>query len=330
MRCLARLVIAAAVTGSLVASLAGAADDTGEIARRSFAVSGRAALTVDSDLGAIEVVTADAPSIVVVVAYDGRDVSRRALDRFLEQFKVDFEQRGDSVTVTGRRPKGTGGLFTWHENPHVTFRITLPKRADVDLATGGGSISVDGLDGKARVRTSGGSLSIGRVTGPVWGRTSGGSIALTASNGDADLETSGGGIRIGDVGGNVRADTSGGSIEIERAAGTVTAHTSGGSIHVEASTGAVDATTSGGSVEASITGQPKGDCRLSTSGGSVTVRLAATVAVEIDARGNRVKCDLPVTVSGAIERGRLKGTINGGGPLLELHTSGGTIRIEKL
>jgi DUF4097 and DUF4098 domain-containing protein YvlB len=43
-----------------------------------------------------------------------------------------------------------------------------------------------------------------------------------------------------------------------------------------------------------------------------------------------VSCELPVTVSGKLRDGELKGAINGGGQPLELRTSAGSIQIKKL
>jgi len=71
--------------------------------------------------------------------------------------------------------------------------------------------------------------------------------------------------------------------------------------------------------------------RLETSGGAVTARIAANAAFELDAEtsGGGVSSDLPVTVIGKTEPDRLKGAVNGGGKLVRLHTSGGSIRVEK-
>ena len=39
--------------------------------------------------------------------------------------------------------------------------------------------------------------------------------------------------------------------------------------------------------------------------------------------------DLPVTVNGSIERSSIRGKLNGGGPLLEITTGDGSIRVSK-
>ena len=98
--------------------------------------------------------------------------------------------------------------------------------------------------------------------------------------------------------------------------------------------GSIEAGTSGGSVAAAISRQPSGDCRLYTSGGGITVSLAEKVAVDVDAKtsGGRVVTDLPVTttVKGEQKNNHLQGKINGGGPALQLQTSGGSIHLRKL
>ena len=58
-------------------------------------------------------------------------------------------------------------------------------------------------------------------------------------------------------------------------------------------------------------------------------RLDPAVALEIDASssGGAVDCDLPLTVRGKIGRDDIHGTLNGGGALLKLRSSGGGIEI---
>ena len=133
--------------------------------------------------------------------------------------------------------------------------------------------------------------------------------------------------------GAVEAVTSGGSIRIDRTVGSVNAKTSGGGITVEEVMGNINAKTSGGSIKTYISRQPEGDCSLETSGGNVTVYLIEGIAVDVDARtsGGHVSTDVPITVvvQGKINRNRLQGAINGGGPLLKLRTAGGSIHLRK-
>ena len=57
------------------------------------------------------------------------------------------------------------------------------------------------------------------------------------------------------------------------------------------------------------------------------------IAIDVDAEtsGGQVSTDFAVAsvIQGKVPKNRLKGSINGGGPLLKLHTSAGSIRLQK-
>lgn len=305
-------------------------EGTDDVMDRTFEVSRGGQLTVDSDLGSIEVRTAgdNRVDVHIVRSANTRDSARAA--EILKDVDIQMNQSGNTVNVRARLPNG--GWWNRHRHVRLQFLITVPREFNVDLRTAGGRITVTDLDGKATARTSGGALHFGQIDGPVFGRTSGGGIELRGCTGHADVETSGGGIEIGDVDGDVTASTSGGPIRIERARGRVKAETSGGGINVNEVQGSLDASTSGGGITATITEQPQGDCHLETSGGSIDVHLAENIGVELDAKtsGGRVRTDFPVTGPAEREKNSLRAPINGGGPVLLLRTSGGGIGVSRL
>ena len=160
--------------------------------------------------------------------------------------------------------------------------------------------------------------------------TSGGSIHLRDIKGKSRVETSGGGIEAMNLEGSLNAETSGGSIALERVSGDIHAHSSGGGIHIREAGGRVDADTSGGSIEASFSrGNARGGT-LESSGGGITVSVDPSVSLAIDAHGNSVSSDLPLTVQGEFSRGSLRGTLGRGGENLRLRTSGGSVKIQAL
>lgn len=269
--------------------------------QRSFDVADGGLLTIDTDPGKIDVRT------------DGRDVRIEVLrdGARADEFEVNFEQSGDDVMVTGEWPED---LRSWRSRrkARIEYRVTVPPNFNLDLNTNGGSIRVDDLGGSLRARTSGGSIQMGVVAGEVDANTSGGSIKLDGGGAAARLNTSGGSIRVGKVGGDLYA------------------YTSGGSIRIDGVNGNVEARTSGGSVEATLLQQPTSDCKLSTSGGTVTLILADEFALDIDAStgGGRVRSDWAIDGKKTAKR-RLRGSINGGGPLMRLSSSGGGVRIRR-
>lgn len=284
---------------------------------RSFSVSPGGLLSVETDLGTVDIQTGDKNNVEVEVLLTADTRDEDKAKEIFDRFQLDFEQEGDDVFITGDLSKEKKGWNFWggeRNKLKVAFVVTVPHEFDVTVKTSGGSISVADLKGDVRVKTSGGSLDFDNIEGPVSAKTSGGSISLNSCAGSADVRTSGGSINIG------------------RVAGEVVAHTSGGSINVEEVMGTIDASTSGGSVNARITKQPEDDCRLVTSGGSVTVYLDPNMDFDLDARtsAGHVETDFPLKVKGRISKSSLQATINDGGPELYLRTSGGNINLHEL
>jgi len=297
-----------------------------ESLEHTFRASAGGELAIRSDRGSIEVTPGEDGEVHIEIVPGG---SLKDVADIEDEFDIRFDRSGNRVSldIASRRDEGVFRWFRW-DRARIHIRVRVPSRFSAELNTAGGSIAVDGLQGKIQARTSGGSLSFGRIEGPIHARTSGGSIRLLESAGDADLKTSGGRIRLEGVNGNVVARTSGGPIIVEGALGSVVASTSGGNIRVDGAMGPIEARTSGGSVTASIHGQPEGDCYLKTSGGSVTVHLAPDLGFRIDAKtsAGRVRSDLALR-DATQTRSRLQGVLNSGGPELRLRTSGGSIRI---
>ncbi len=280
---------------------------------KSFRVESGGKLLLDSDAGSIEVSSGGMDQVRVDVERELKGRSDQDADQELKQLRMDIRQEGNDVYIHARRPEDRFGP-NWGSRLRLRFVVLVPDKYNLDLRTGGGSITVNDLEGTVQARTLGGSLNFGHIKGSVNGETSGGAISLEGSTGPVAVKTSGGSIRIGRVNGPVKA------------------HTSGGGIKVEEVQGRIEATTLGGSVEATLTRQPEGDCELSTSGGSIHARLSRDLNLDLQAStsAGSVRTNLPVTVQGEISRNRLEAKMNQGGPTLRLHTLGGSISINAI
>jgi hypothetical protein len=309
----------------LSASLALAA--TEEQINETFSVSPGGNLVVDVHYGSITVESHEANEVVV-------DVWRKAKDEdLLSKNPVVIEQEGDTVTITAEY-EARKGLFKggWKKQIQARYTIHVPEQFNADLSTRGGPVSVTGLTGEVEAHSSGGGLKLKQLTGPVDAHTSGGAVEVTDCEGDMEVGTSGGGIRVSGGGGSLEAETSGGKIVVKEFNGDTEVETSGGGIILENVTGAVEGHTSGGGVTAILPGPELKEVSLSTSGGGVTVKVPEDAAFNLDARssGGGVGSDLPVTIVGNKSSSRLEGTVNGGGPLVRLRSSGGGIHVKKL
>ena len=146
-----------------------------------------------------------------------------------------------------------------------------------------------------------------------------------------ELDSGGGRVTVGDLAGPVRARTGGGELNLGRISGEVEASTGGGSVRIESVANTLRASTGGGSIRAVISGALRGDSEVQTSGGSINLTVDRTAAFTLDAVASGSNVDingLPITVAaGGPGRGQLAGRVNGGGPLLKLRSSNGSIEL---
>ena len=325
---------AVAVSMALFALAAlGARADLEDKITKSFTVRSGEQLVIELDRGSIEIKTADADTVEIEVARKAGGSQSKAA-KILKDHVVTTTQTDNRVEVKAEyQGAKSSGWFGKSLDLQVQCRVTVPRKFNLDLNTAGGSIKVSELTGTVQAHTSGGSMRFEKIEGPVSARTSGGSITVEAAKGEVDVKTSGGGLTLNNIEGDVDAQTSGGSIRAEKLTGKSVVRTSGGSIQVADVQGPIEARTSGGSIVANLRGQPAGDCTFKTSGGSVTVNLAENVAVNVDAHtsAGRVTTDFPVAavIQGEQKKNEVRGKINGGGPLLTAHTSGGSVRLQK-
>ena len=284
-------------------------------------------LMLNADFGSVTIDSWGQNKIHVTVAKSTDKYGENRAQELFDEYRVSYKKTGDGVEILGEFPE-----MIRHRHFRVHFEIKVPEEFNLDLATSGGSIAVGNLKGEIELKTSGGSIKLGNITGNVNARTSGGSMSLNGADGTVNLKTSGGSISIGETSGKIHAETSGGSIRLDGSGGDVYAHTSGGSLKLKNIKGNIDASTSGGSIRAELNEQISEDCRLKTSGGGIKVYLTPDMAADIEATtsGGRVKCEIPLTVQSLKKSNKIKGQINGGGPLLKLRTSGGGIKIYKL
>jgi hypothetical protein len=148
-----------------------------------------------------------------------------------------------------------------------------------------------------------------------------------------DLRSSDGHIRVDGTSGAAKLDSGDGHIEVHDFNGALRAHTSDGHMTIDGVFTDVDLRTGDGQVDFAARPGSKliSPWTIRTSDGRVEARLPQDLAAELYAHtgDGHITFDFPITVSGSIERSRIRGTLNGGGPQLEISTGDGSIRIAK-
>jgi len=228
----------------------------------------------------------------------------------------------------------------------------------VSAETGGGTISVGTVSGDLSLHTGGGGIEVQHASGKISAETGGGSIRIDSGGQGAVVETGGGSIELRQCAGVVKVSTGGGSVDLSDLGGPADIETGGGSIHLTSAKGHVHAETGGGGIE--LYGVPSahaetgaggitvkivntgGERRasdLETGVGDITVYIASDVAINVRAsvdmgNGHKITSDFPdihVNSEGDQWSKSLTadGSLNGGGPLLKVHTSSGNICIKR-
>ncbi len=288
-------------------------------------------LVVDVDFGSIDVAAGAADKVVIEAHRKVRASSEEKEKEFLAAAPITITAENGNVTVRARREKKAGILTSlWHGNIKTkgSYTLHVPANYNVNLNTAGGEISANGLTGTIKADTSGGDLKFTNLHGPINAETSGGRVDVESCEGAIDVETSGGSIRAMGGKGSLRAHTSGGMVAVGNFAGDANVETSGGRLKLENIGGKITGETSGGSITAVLASPVPGDVKLETSAGAIEVAAATNVALTVDAEtsAGEVMTTLPFTTTHSGHES-LKGTINGGGKLLRLRTSAGSILI---
>lgn len=325
--------LALAVAALVVAGTVHAADARSRVHRESFKAAPGGRLVIESDRGSIQVEGRDTGEVQVEVTARVTRGSDSKAAELLERHEVRLVQEGDTIRVEARVRDEKS--WNWRgPNLEVSIVATVPREFNLEGRTAGGSVHVANLKGSTAARTAGGSVRLENLEGAIQGRTSGGSVKGLHLKGEVELGTAGGGITVEGVSGkSLKAATAGGSIRVAGLTVPGELKTSGGSIEVESAGDALSASTSGGSISAAFTGVPTAEVVLKTSAGGVTVVLPPDSKFSLDAStsAGSVRSDFPVTVTGTSDRDRssLKGPVNGGGPVMKLRTSAGSISVRK-
>jgi DUF4097 and DUF4098 domain-containing protein YvlB len=273
---------------------------------KSFTVSGRANVRVETNDGSVRVTTGDNKQVEFRVEYRGYELGKN--------LHVDSKQDGDKVLLSARIMGHWG--FSWGNNSRsLHIEVRMPREADLEVHTDDGSVQADSINGTVSVYTGDGSVKANTLNGAIDLHTKDGSITVDSLKGDIRLRTGDGSIEARDLDGKVEADSGDGHIRI---VGRFDA------LSVKTGDGSVDTRVLNGSKMAS-------SWTIRTGDGSVDLVLPADFQANIEATtgDGHISLGIPVTVEGTFSKSEIRGKMNGGGQQLLIHTGDGSIRLSK-
>ena len=227
----------------------------------------------------------------------------------------------------------------------------------VQLRTGGGDIQLGKIGGTVQCFSGAGEVVIERAGGAINCTTAGGNMVVRDAGGSVALSNQmGGNIRVDKAAGDVRAHSAQGMIEVGQAGGAVFADTQGGfiqvgsargvqaesmagTVRVKNDTGPMNVAAMAGNILAELlNGARMQDSSLVAGTGDITVLIPSNLAVSVIARNStggtpRIVSDFPeirVTPSKFFQEPMVgQGSLNGGGPVLNLNVSSGVIYLRR-
>jgi len=117
----------AIATATLLAIAAATPSARAEDVTKSFTVSGRAIVRVDTNDGSVRVTSGDNKEVQFHVEYQGYELNRN--------LRVDTRQDGDRVELVARVTGHWG--FSWGgHNRNLHIEVRMPKSADLQVSTG--------------------------------------------------------------------------------------------------------------------------------------------------------------------------------------------------
>jgi len=273
---------------------------------KSFTVSGRANVRVETNDGSVRVTTGESKQVEFRVEYRGYELGKN--------LRVDAHQDGDKVEMTAR-VTGHWGFTFGHNSRGLHIEVRMPREADLQVETGDGAVQAESINGTVNVHTGDGS------------------VKAYSLNGTIDLHTNDGSITVENLKGNMRLRTGDGSIEARNLDGKVEADSGDGHIRIAGRFDALNVRTGDGSVDTRVLPGSKMETSwtIRTGDGSVDLVLPADFQTNIDAStgDGHISLGIPVTIEGTFKNSEMHGKMNGGGQPLTIHTGDGSIRLSK-
>jgi beta-lactamase regulating signal transducer with metallopeptidase domain len=139
----------------------------------------------------------------------------RLAGRNWKETRVRLERVGREVRLVADLDGSLTGTSTSH-----SFELWVPRSTDVEIASAGGGISIDNLNGEITGYSGGGGITIVSSSGSARMTTGGGDVRVSNSDLGGVVTTGGGSVLISDVTGGLRMSSGSGPVVTALPSGT--------------------------------------------------------------------------------------------------------------
>lgn len=220
---------------------------------------------------------------------------------------------------------GSVALTTWQEDKVEIKAVKTSRRSKEELA----KVEI-------RVEESAGGVSV-KAIWPKFPRRANVSVAFEVKVPEGvildEVETVNGGVDVSGRFGRADVGTTNGNVTVEGGSGELSVGTTNGDIRVRRFEGRVKAGTTNGSIRLEELTFKEG-LSAETTNGSITLAIVDPESLNADLRAHttngHITVDFPVTLKNLTQsKRRVEAKIGQGGPLIELETTNGSIKLTK-
>jgi predicted membrane protein len=263
---------------------------------KTFTTGDHCELAVYNVRGAVQVTGWDRPEVTVVAVK--RLGSYWGAQEAFDQTTVEMEQSGAAVnlrTRTGRTFSPFGWMGIGTTPPEVSYTIQVPRKSEI------------------AVRIVGGAVQIVNVQGTVYAKS---------VSGDIHLEKLAGNIIVHGVSGTATAQEIAGNLGVRTVSGDVAVR--------QSRLDSLSGKTVSGDIAVESPLLPAAEYTIRTISGDARffVPPDTRASVELNSTSGDVHCEFPCAVTES-RRGHWRGTLNGGGASIHVHSVSGDLEIRQ-
>ena len=257
---------------------------------KTYTISGRADLHVQTDDGDVSITSADQKDISAHVT-----TSRYKIGS--DDVRIEESQSGDTVNIAVKMPHFSWGFWGNHGGS-VKVELRVPRELNLDVHTGDGNVTADPVSGHVRLETGDGNINANGIKGDIVMHSGDGHIIASKLDGTLKVDTGDGNVTVGGRFDSLDLHTGDGNIDASAMSGSKVA--AGWMLH-----------SGDGRIDIRVPSDLSADLDAHTGDGSITL-------------------DIPITVAGSLSHSTVRGKLNGGGGSLKISSGDGSIHLEKL
>ena len=186
-----------------------------EIKPLSLAAQGIDKLEIDCGAGFLRVRGVEAlNSIEVKAEIYVRGIADQKMKEFLKDYvKLSLEKKGSSAVLVSRidnRP------FSFFREARIDLTVNVPKKIDMRIDDGSGSIDVESIMGNLTIDDGSGGIRVENIQGDLKIDDGSGEIEIRDIAGNVTIHDGSGGIDAINIGGSLTVSDGSGGIDIDR------------------------------------------------------------------------------------------------------------------